>query len=183
MEYVPGDALDKILRTNRKRISTNLLRILTDLSETVAYAHELNVVHRDLKPGNMMLTPENEVKILDFGIAARLNIESDTGAGVCGTPYYMSPEQIRGESPTPASDIYSFGATAFHLATGRPPFKRGNVIDAHLEKEPPDPIKLEPALNPKLAGCILRCLRKQPQNRYSSATELHRELLRITQQA
>jgi tetratricopeptide (TPR) repeat protein len=181
MEYVPGDALDKLLRSNRQRISDNLLPLLTDLIGTVAYAHERDVVHRDLKPANVLLTPENEVKILDFGIAARLNIEADTGTGVCGTPYYMSPEQIRGEAPTRASDIYSFGATAFHLATGRPPFQRGNVIDAHLEKDPPDPMKLEPTLIPELSQCILRCLQKEPNDRYSSAADLHEELSRLNQ--
>jgi tetratricopeptide (TPR) repeat protein len=179
MEYVPGDALDKLLRSNRRRISDNLLPLLTDLIGTVAYAHERDVVHRDLKPANVLLTPDNEVKILDFGIAARLNIESDTGTGVCGTPYYMSPEQIRGEAPTRASDIYSFGATAFHLATGRPPFQRGNVIDAHLEKDPPDPMELEPTLIPELSQCILRCLNKEPDDRYSSAADLHEELSRL----
>ncbi len=179
MEYVPGDPLDKLMRKDKQRISDNLVLLLRELITTVAYAHERNIVHRDLKPGNVILTPDNLVKICDFGIAARLNIEDDQGGGICGTPYYMSPEQIRGEAPTPASDIYSFGATAFHLATGQPPFRRGNVIDAHLNKEPPHPLEIAPDLPPMLCDIILRCLLKKPSDRFSSAVALRDSLLQI----
>jgi serine/threonine-protein kinase len=137
------------------------------------------VIHRDLKPGNVLVTADLRLKILDFGIAARLDIGAAGSASVCGTPFYMAPEQIRGEVPTPATDIYAFGATAFHLATGRPPFPRGNVLDAHLTQEPPDPRELAPDLSPALAAVILRCLRKEPAERFSSANELQDELLRI----
>ena len=86
---------------------------------------------------------------------------------------------LRGEVPTPATDNYAFGATAFHLATGRPPFYRGNVIDAHLKDAPPDPRDSVPDLHPDLARIILRCLGKQPGERFQAADELRDELLRL----
>jgi serine/threonine-protein kinase len=142
----------------------------------MAYAHSHHVIHRDLKPGNILLTPDYEVKILDFGIAARLDQSAGTGPSICGTPFYMAPEQIRGESPTPATDIYAFGATAFHLATGRPPFHTGNIIDAHLNVAPPNPLDLTPDLDPELGKIILRCLEKKPENRFADSVELHAAL-------
>jgi len=177
MEYVPGEPLDQLIRSDRERIRQSLVTILIRLADAVAFAHSRHVVHRDLKPGNILLTPSLDVKILDFGIAARLDVDGPREMQVCGTPFYMSPEQIRGETPTPASDIYSLGATAFHLATGRPPFPRGDVINAHLEQSPPDPREQEPELHPSLARIILRCLAKEPSERYPSASALREELL------
>jgi len=178
MELVEGEALDRLLRQEPQRILANLFPILIQTADGIAYAHAHQVVHRDLKPGNILLTAANRIKIFDFGIAARLDVERESSARVCGTPYYMSPEQIRGEDPSPSSDIYSLGATFFHLAAGRPPFPRGNVIEAHLTKRPPDPAELNPGLSRELADIILRCLEKEPSRRYSSATELHRALVR-----
>jgi serine/threonine-protein kinase len=180
MEYVPGEALDQLLKSDPGRIRANLRDLLVRLADAVAYAHRRHVIHRDLKPGNVLVTPDLDVKILDFGIAARLDSASGAAAGgVCGTPFYMAPEQIRGEVPTPATDIYAFGATAFHLATGRPPFYRGNVIDAHLKDAPPDPRDSVPDLHPELARIILRCLEKQPGERFQAADDLRDELLRL----
>jgi len=178
MEYVEGEGLDHLLRRAPERVASNLFPILVQIADGIAYAHTHRVVHRDLKPGNMLLTAANQVKIFDFGIAARLDTDAESSSRICGTPFYMSPEQIRGEEPSPASDIYSLGATFFHLATGRPPFPRGNVIDAHLKKTPPDPVELKPGLPRELAEIILRCLEKDPSQRFSSATELHRALVR-----
>jgi len=177
MEYVPGDALDQLLQTHPNRIHDNLYEILARIADAIAYAHVKHVIHRDLKPGNILLTPLQEVKILDFGIAARLDVGVDTSSPtVCGTPYYMAPEQIRGEVPTPATDIYSFGATAFHLAAGEPPFKRGNIIEAHLKTDPPDPSEVSARVTPELGVIIMRCLAKQPDQRFASADELRDEL-------
>jgi tRNA A-37 threonylcarbamoyl transferase component Bud32 len=176
MEFVPGEALDQVVRASRQRVSAHLLMILTRLADAVAYAHQHRVIHRDLKPANILLTPDMDVKILDFGIAARLDLTSGRDLRVYGTPYYMAPEQIRGKRPTPATDVYSFGATAFHLATGRPPFNEGSIVDAHLRQAPPDILDLEPQLNPRLAELILRCLEKDPNNRFTTGSELHQAL-------
>jgi len=180
MELVRGDPLDLLLRTSPERVRANLLAIVVRLADAVAFAHEHHVIHRDLKPGNILLTVENEVKIFDFGIAARLDSDGEDSHGVCGTPFYMSPEQIRGEPPTPASDIYSLGATFFHLATGRPPFTRGNVIEAHLSSPPPDPSELVPGLPQGLGEVIVRCLAKEPGDRFHSARDLHTTLARLS---
>ncbi len=179
MEFVPGDALEKLLKSDPERIRALLAPLLTGLADAIAYAHEQRVIHRDLKPGNILVTPENEVKILDFGIAARLDRGEGAMTTVAGTPFYMAPEQIRGHPPTPATDIYSFGATAFHLATGRPPFHKGDVIQAHLEKPAPDPLTLVPDLDPGLGRIIQRCLEKEPHKRFASASDLRAELERI----
>jgi tRNA A-37 threonylcarbamoyl transferase component Bud32 len=179
MEYVPGDPLDMLIRTQPQRVRRHVVAILTRLADAVAYAHSHRVIHRDLKPGNILLTPAEEVKILDFGIAARLDTGSSAGPAVCGTPYYMAPEQIRGQDTTPATDIYAFGATSFHLATGRPPFAEGNVIEAHLKEQPPDPAVLMRDLPPGLGPIILRCLAKEPSERYASASELREALIEI----
>jgi tetratricopeptide (TPR) repeat protein/tRNA A-37 threonylcarbamoyl transferase component Bud32 len=179
MEFVPGEALDQVVRSARQRISSNILLILTRLADAVGYAHHHRIIHRDLKPANILLTPDYEVKVLDFGIAARLDLTSGRDLRIYGTPYYMAPEQIRGKRPTPATDVYSFGATAFHLATGRPPFNEGSIVDAHLRMPPPDPLDLEPQLDPRLAELILRCLEKDPSARFNTGSELHRALLAL----
>jgi len=180
MEFVPGDALDDLIRTQPDRIRTDLLGILVRLADAIAYAHAHHVIHRDLKPGNVLLTPLREVKILDFGIAARLDSSDSATPTVCGTPYYMAPEQIRGDAPTPATDVYAFGASSFHLATGRPPFKEGNVIDAHLNKQPPNPLEFNPDLPTGLAEIILRCLEKDADQRFASADELREALISLS---
>jgi serine/threonine-protein kinase len=176
MEFVPGEPLDEILKTDPSRIRESLVHLLLRLADAIAYAHSQNVIHRDLKPGNILVTPANEVKILDFGIAARLDQGEDENVAICGTPFYMAPEQIRGQPPTPATDIYAFGATAFHLATGQPPFPAGDVIHAHLANRPPNPLDLIPDLHPEMARIILRCLEKDPDHRYSNTGELRVEL-------
>jgi serine/threonine protein kinase len=89
----------------------------------------------------------------------------------------MAPEQIRGKRPTPATDVYSFGATAYHLATGRPPFNEGSIVDAHLKKIPLDPLDLDPELDPRLAELILRCLAKEPDDRFRNGSEVHYALV------
>ena len=172
MEYVPGEPLDSMLKNDPVRVRGVLVPILQRVADAVAYAHDRHVIHRDLKPGNILLTPENDVKILDFGIAARLESDDGNIASVCGTPFYMAPEQIRGEAPTPATDVYAFGATAFHLATGRPPFHKGDVINDHLNTPAPDPLDLAPDLDPELGRIIQTCMEKEPHLRFTDARQL-----------
>jgi serine/threonine protein kinase len=176
MEFVPGEPLENLIKTDPERIRSRLAPLLLRIADAMSYAHSRHVVHRDLKPGNILVTPDHEVKILDFGIAARLDRGDGEKVSISGTPFYMAPEQIEGEPPTPSTDIYAFGATAFHLATGRPPFHTGNVIDAHLNTPPPDPLDLVPDLDPELSRIILRCLEKSPEDRYSDSGELCAEL-------
>ncbi len=179
MEFADGDPLDHLLRSDVQRIRDNLLDLMIQAADAVAFAHSHNVIHRDLKPGNLMLTRDSRVKILDFGIAARLDLQTGRQEQVCGTPYYMAPEQIRGEPPTPATDVYSLGATFFHLAAGRPPFVKGNIIQGHLSEPAPDPMTLNPDLPLPLARIILRCLEKDPAARFASGAELRNTLLQV----
>ncbi len=179
MEYVDGSPLDKVLKEAPQRIQTNLATILPALAEAVAYAHDQKVIHRDLKPGNILLTASNRVKIFDFGIAARLDKSGGEAAKICGTPFYMAPEQIRGDPPSPSSDIYSLGATFYHLVTGHPPFTRGNVLEAHLKEVPADPAADAPWLPDGLSEIILRCLKKDPASRYANAHELYWDLVNV----
>ena len=172
MEYVEGEPLSTLLKKNPELVRSQLPQMLRRIARALQYAHAHNVIHRDLKPANILRTSEGAVKLLDFGIAARLDSEGGDASPVCGTPYYMAPEQIRGDVPSPSSDIYSLGATAFHLATGRPPFAKGNVINAHLEQEPPDPKLLAPGLDIGLAEIILTCLNKDPEQRFRTCREL-----------
>ncbi|RLE26206.1 MAG: hypothetical protein DRJ65_06020 [Acidobacteria bacterium] len=176
MELVRGQPLGKLTKTAPERIRSQLRLLLIKLASALSYAHNHHVIHRDLKPANILLTDDGNIKVLDFGIAARLDSEEGVATGVCGTPFYMAPEQIRGEPPTPASDIYSLGATAYHLATGQPPFTTGNVIEAHLEHDPPDPREIAPHIPPDIAAAILRCLEKNPRDRFPSCAELARSL-------
>lgn len=178
MEFADGEALDQLLRTRADSLRNSLRQIMIHVADAVAFAHSRNVIHRDLKPGNLMLTRDDQIKILDFGIAARLDAQLTPSEQVCGTPYYMAPEQIRGDAPSPASDVYSLGATFFHLATGRPPFVKGNIIQGHLSEAPPDPRSLNPQLDQSISRIILSCLSKEPGQRFPSAAELRDELAR-----
>jgi len=171
MEYVPGETLAKLIKDDLQRVQRQLSSILIQIAESLIVAHDRQIIHRDLKPANILLTEDNRVKLLDFGIAARLDKDSGSG-GICGTPYYMAPEQIRGDTPSPATDIYSLGTTAYHLATGHPPFRRGNVIQAQLEERPADPCEENPDLPRGLADIILHCLEKDPAERFADSREL-----------
>jgi serine/threonine protein kinase len=105
------------------------------------------------------------VKILDFGIARRLDELNLSASGATGTPYYMAPEQILGEDPDARTDIYALGVTLFQMATGSLPFATGNILRAHLEQTPPDPQALAPDLEPALSHLIVRCLAKDREQR------------------
>ena len=165
MEYVAGPTLHQLLKEEPAFIRANLLVLMLQAAEAVGYAHSQHVVHRDLKPANFILADRKQLKILDFGIARRLDELDLSQSGVTGTPYYMAPEQILNEQPDERSDVYSLGVTFFQLATGTLPFPSGNVIKAHLEQAPPDPKALNPELEPALCHLILRCLEKDPAKR------------------
>ncbi len=176
MEFVEGHTLNHLLRTDPDLVREQLLPFMLQIADAVGYAHARGVIHRDLKPANMVVSQQRVVKILDFGIARRLDDVEPDLSGATGTPYYMAPEQILGEPPDQRSDIYSLGVTFFQMATAVLPFTTGNILRAHIEQEPPDPAALNPALPPALAALIRRCMAKDPAARPADGTALYAAL-------
>ncbi len=187
-EYVPGTSLNEQL-AKKPMPQDDILRIALQLVEGIAAAHSQGLVHRDLKPGNLRVTPDGRLKILDFGLsrpsaalgpASPTESSSDTPA-VSGTLFYMSPEQLRGEPADERSDIYSIGATLYEMATGCVPFQStlvSKLIDAVLHDDPLPPSRLRRELSPQLEQIVLKCLEKEPGHRYQSALELLTDLRR-----
>ena len=188
MELVPGEPLKEKLHAGTVKQS-EILRLGLQLAEGLAAAHEQGVVHRDLKPGNLLITPDGRVKILDFGLARLLPVaDSDATRSltetrvVAGTFPYMSPEQLQGESLDARTDIYAAGAVLYEMATSQLPFEGKTLsalTDAILHKAPASPASLNPKLSPKLEDVILKCLEKEPGDRYQSAKELAVALRRL----
>ncbi len=188
MELIPGVTLDQKLVAGALP-EKEVLRLGQQLAEGLAAAHAEGVIHRDLKPGNLRLTPDGRLKILDFGLAKLLQPASGVAAmvsttethAVAGTLPYMTPEQLRGEAADARSDIWAAGAVLYELATGRRPFdaKISTALAGDIQhKPPPPPRQLKPDLSPKVEDVILKCLEKDPQIRYQSARELAVDLRR-----
>ena len=173
MEYVQGENLRQILNRNRRLPPPIATRITIQVAEALDYAHKQGVLHRDVKPANILITQEGQVKLTDFGIAAIVSeAEVKSTDLLAGTPLYMAPEQIEGKEPVPQSDIYSLGVVLYEMLNGAPPFRSGNITYHHLFTKPP-PLKNVP---PPLASIVMKCLEKKPENRYNSAGELAEEL-------
>jgi hypothetical protein len=185
LELVEGGSLAKKL-AGQPLPPSEAARVVQLLAEAMHLAHSRNVVHRDLKPANVLLTAEGQPKITDFGLAKKLDsasVQTATGA-ILGTPSYMAPEQAGGQSKEvgPLADIYALGAILYELLTGRPPFKAATTMDTLLQVlsvEPIPPSKLQPHVPRDLETVCLKCLRKEPDRRYSSARELAEDLGRF----
>ena len=175
MEYVDGTTLKEVLRRNGVLPVEQVRHVLIQVSEALAYAHSKHIVHRDIKAGNIMWTRSQQAKIMDFGLAKFMEGVREHTTMVAGTPYYMSPEQTLGQAVDHRSDLYSLGVTLFELATGGLPFVEGNVPYHHVHTEPPDPCEVNPQLPIEFGQIILRCLVKQPEERYSCAEEILEE--------
>src|ERR1700680_3318682 len=184
MEVVDGRALSSILRTAGPLPPDRAAEIAADVAGALAYAHRHGVVHRDVKPGNVLITEEGTIKVTDFGIARAVNTEeslTQTGA-VMGTATYFSPEQAEGMGVDSRSDIYSLGVVIFEMVTGRPPFLGDTpvaVASKHVREHPPTPREVNPAVPPDLEAIILKCLAKSPDHRYATGDDLRLDLLRF----
>ncbi len=184
MEFVDGRALSSILRTAGPLHPDRAAEIAADVAGALSYAHRHGVVHRDVKPGNVLITEEGTIKVTDFGIARAVNTEeslTQTGA-VMGTATYFSPEQAEGMGVDSRSDIYSLGVVIFEMVTGRPPFLGDTpvaVASKHVREHPPAPREVNPGVPPDLEAIILKCLAKSPDHRYATGDDLRIDLLRF----
>ncbi len=175
MDYVQGETLWSLLASERRFTVTESVRLATTLARALDFAHSKGVVHRDIKASNVLLTRDGEAKITDFGIA-RLDTSDLTAEGtILGSPSYMSPEQMRGLPVDGRSDLYSLGVILFELLTGTKPFKAKSLPELStivVQQPPPDPAMLRPGLPALLAEVVLRCLAKDPDERFQTGSEL-----------
>lgn len=187
MEYVPGTDLKTILQKQGRLSVEEMLGLLVQSCAGIGYAHRAGLVHCDIKPQNMLVTPDRRLKVVDFGIARALaTIRPDEKAEVVwGSPQYFSPEQAAGSAPSPASDVYSLGVVMYEMLTGQLPFSANTPEDLaqmHREVPPPSPRKLNPNLPPELEQIMLKILSKEPSARYRTADQLGRVLVTFAQQ-
>ncbi|MCI0404002.1 MAG: protein kinase [Acidobacteria bacterium] len=190
MQYLEGETLKQRIDAQRALPDEEVMRVGLQVAEALEAAHGKGIVHRDIKPANIFLTSRGQVKVLDFGLAKLVHSAGDitatasltqTGAAP-GTLPYMAPEQLRGQEVDGRADIHAFGCVLYEMATGQRPFRAelgSQLIDDILHKVPAAPGRLNPDLPPDLERIILKCLEKDPENRYQSAKELLVDLRRL----
>ena len=184
MEYVEGETLRDLLRREGVLPPDRAMSLSADICAALDFSHRNGIVHRDVKPGNVMLTPDGSVKVMDFGIARAVSDSAATmtsTAAVIGTAQYLSPEQARGEAVDARSDVYSVGCLLYELVTGAPPFTGDSPVSVayqHVREDPKLPSSVNPAVPPELDAIVLKSLSKNPANRYQSAAEMRNDLLR-----
>jgi serine/threonine-protein kinase len=184
MEHIPGKDLKTILRQRGRYSVEEAIPLMVQACAGIGYAHRAGLVHCDIKPHNMIVTPDGRLKVTDFGIARALStIMPDERADVVwGSPQYFSPEQATGEAPSPASDVYSLGIVLYEVLTGALPFTAPTSEDLarmHLEAAPIPPSEYVPDLPSALEQIVLKVLSKEPAARYRTADQLGRVLLRF----
>ena len=182
MEYVAGRTLRDIVREGRKILPERALEITSDVLGALDYSHRAGIIHRDIKPGNVMLTPTGAVKVMDFGIARAVSDASSTmtqTAAVVGTAQYLSPEQARGETVDARSDVYSTGCLLYELLTGRPPFVGDSPVAVayqHVREQAPAPSTLDEDLTPEIDAIVMKALAKSVTDRYPSAAAMKADI-------
>jgi serine/threonine-protein kinase len=173
MELVPGESLSRLIEREKKLSEIRVLDIVAQTSRALAAAHARGLVHRDIKPGNLLITPDGKVKITDFGIARVGDQVPLTKTGqVMGTVQYLAPEQATGKASTPATDLYSLGVVAYEALCGKRPFTGENqmaIAMAHINEMPP---ALPESIDPRVQNLVLSCLAKKPTQRPESASSL-----------
>jgi serine/threonine-protein kinase len=184
MEYVEGETLRDVLRREGRLRPERAMSLTADICAALDFSHRNGIVHRDVKPGNVMITPQGTVKVMDFGIARAVSDSAATmtsTAAVIGTAQYLSPEQARGEGVDARSDVYSAGCLLYELATGTPPFTGDSPVAVayqHVREDPRTPSSINPDIPPELDSILLKAMSKNPANRYQSAADMRADLLR-----
>ena len=184
MGFVNGPSLSRRLADNGPLPPQEAAALMQHVAEAIDFAHCQQVIHRDLKPGNVLIDSDGRAQVTDFGLAKRQDAgHSMTATGqVMGTPAYMSPEQAAGEEVGPASDVYSLGATLYAALTGKPPFDAGSIPELLMQvaEEPPvPPSKVNPNVSAALDAICLKCLEKKPGDRYATAGAMAEDLGRF----
>jgi serine/threonine-protein kinase len=184
MEYVEGETLRDVLRREGVLDPDRAMELAADICGALDFSHRNGIVHRDVKPGNVMITPQGTVKVMDFGIARAVSDSAATmtsTAAVIGTAQYLSPEQARGEGVDARSDVYSVGCLLYELVTGTPPFTGDSPVAVayqHVREDPKLPSSINREVPPELDAILLKAMSKNPANRYQSAADMRNDLLR-----
>lgn len=186
LEYVDGRSLRDYLEKKGPPEILVGISIMRQVAAALQRASELGIIHRDIKPDNILLTRKSEVKVADFGLSLPNNEDRQqnlTQTGVTmGTPLYMAPEQVEGKPVDPRTDIYSFGVTCYHMFAGHPPFRGATPLEVayqHVHKEPVPLREIRPDLPPDLCAIIHKMMAKKPEERYQTAREIVRDLVRL----
>ena len=184
MEYVDGETLRDIVKTTGPMPQQRVIEVMADVCAALDFSHRHQIIHRDVKPANVMINNAGAVKVMDFGIARALGEGQNVTqtAAVIGTAQYLSPEQARGEAVDARSDVYAAGCVLFELLTGEPPFTGDSPVAVayqHVREDPRRPSDLNPEIGPELDAVVLKALSKNPANRYQSAGEMRADLVRV----
>ena len=184
MEFVNGRTLKEVLAQEQRLQPRRALEIIADICAALEFSHRHGIIHRDIKPGNVMITQNGQVKVMDFGIARALASGATTmtqTSAVIGTAQYLSPEQARGEAVDARSDVYAAGCVLFELVVGHPPFVGDSPVSVayqHVREEPRAPSSINREVSPDVDAIVLKALAKNPLNRYQSAQEMRADALR-----
>ncbi|OBG55275.1 Stk1 family PASTA domain-containing Ser/Thr kinase [Mycobacterium sp. E735] len=185
MEYVDGVTLRDIVHTDGPLPPRRAIEIIADACQALNFSHQNGIIHRDVKPANIMISNTNAVKVMDFGIARAI---ADSGnsvtqtAAVIGTAQYLSPEQARGDSVDARSDVYSLGCVLYEILTGEPPFTGDSPVAVayqHVREDPIPPSQRHEGISADLDAVVLKALAKNPDNRYQTAAEMRADLVRV----
>ncbi|WP_086823322.1 Stk1 family PASTA domain-containing Ser/Thr kinase [Allokutzneria sp. NRRL B-24872] len=185
MEFVDGKTLRDIVKTEGPLHARRAMEVMADVCAALDFSHRHGIVHRDVKPANVMITRGGAVKVMDFGIARAVadgQAAVTQTAAVIGTAQYLSPEQARGESVDARSDVYAAGCVLFELMTGEPPFTGDSPVAVayqHVREEPKPPSSLNPQIPQVLDAIVLKAMSKNPANRYQSSGEMRGDLVRV----
>ncbi|MEV4124776.1 Stk1 family PASTA domain-containing Ser/Thr kinase [Nocardia sp. NPDC049707] len=185
MEYVEGDTLRDIVRGQGPLPPRRAMEVVADVCAALDFSHKAGIVHRDMKPANIMINRAGAVKVMDFGIARAIADNSNPmtqTAAVIGTAQYLSPEQARGETVDARSDVYSVGCVLFEILTGEPPFTGDSPIAVayqHVREDPRLPSHVHNGVPRELDSVVLKAMSKNPANRYQTAAEMRADLIRV----